>query len=102
MAIRIPAGIQTLAAAVAMMAATAQAQQASHASLGSVHLPISCGVVQERFDHAVALLSNFAYPDTVQAFRAIAEAAPDCAIAYWGVAISEMPNPLSPPFPPGN
>ena len=24
---------------------------------------------------------------------------PDCAIAYWGLAMSAMPNPLVPPFP---
>ena len=47
MAFRIPAGTLTLAAAAVITAATAQAQQPSEASLGSVHLPISCGAVQE-------------------------------------------------------
>lgn len=95
----------TVLLSAALLGATASAakpQPASDASLGSVHFPISCGAVQQSFDRAILMLSNFAYPDTVKAFRAISEEAPDCAIAYWGIAISEMPNPLSPPFPPGN
>jgi len=89
------------AAAMLMAAVTAHAQQAAE-NRDTVHFPISCSEVQGRFDHALALLHNFAYPDTVKAFQAIGEADPDCAMAYWGLAIGEMPNPLSPPFPPGN
>ena len=45
------------------------------------------------------MLHSFFYPETVKAFSAIAEAEPACAMAYWGVAISQRPNPLVPPFP---
>ena len=69
---------------------------------GSVHFPISCASVQDEFDHAVGLLHNFFYPETVKAFEAVVAEAPDCAIAYWGLAISQRPNPLVPPFPAAN
>jgi hypothetical protein len=46
------------------------------------------------------LLHNFHYPETVKAFQAVIKDDPDCAIAYWGLAMSAMPNPLVPPFPP--
>jgi integrase len=67
--------------------------------LGDVHFPISCREVQPEFDRAVALLHNFFFPETVKAFRAIVAKAPDCAMAYWGLAMSQRPNPLVPPFP---
>ena len=82
--------------------ASAQAQQAADEHLGSVHFPISCSAVQGKFDRAVALLHNFFYPETVKAFQAIIKEDPGCAIAYWGLAMSELPNPLVPPFPPAN
>ena len=67
-----------------------------------VHFPISCTAVQAKFDRAVALLHNFFYPETVKAFQAIIKEDPSCAMAYWGLAMSELPNPLVPPFPPAN
>jgi hypothetical protein len=41
----------------------------------------------------------FFFPETMNAFTAIAEKEPACAIAYWGIAISQRPNPLVGPFP---
>jgi hypothetical protein len=68
---------------------------------GSVHFPISCSPdAQRQFDRAASMLHSFFYPETVKAFTAIAKAEPSCAMAYWGVAISQRPNPLVPPFPP--
>jgi hypothetical protein len=95
-------GFMFAAATAAMMIAPANAQQAADDHLGTVHFPISCTAVQAKFDRAVALLHNFFYPETVKAFQAIIKEAPDCAIAYWGLAMSELPNPLVPPFPPAN
>jgi hypothetical protein len=86
----------------AAMIASADAQQAADDHLGAVHFPISCSGVQDKFDRAVALLHNFFYPETVKAFQAIIKQDPSCAIAYWGLAMSELPNPLVPPFPPAN
>jgi hypothetical protein len=70
--------------------------------LGEVHFPISCATVQGKFDRAVALLHNFFFPETVKAFQAIIQDDPSCAMAYWGLAMSQRPNPLVPPFPPAN
>jgi tetratricopeptide (TPR) repeat protein len=70
--------------------------------LGAVHFPISCTKVQPEFDRAVALLHNFFFPETVKAFKAVITKDPSCAIAYWGLAMSQRPNPLVPPFPPAN
>ena len=71
------------------------------ANYGRVHFPVSCSPqTQQRFDQAVAMLHSFHFPATVKAFTAITATEPDCAMAWWGVAISQRPNPLLPPFPP--
>src|SRR5205807_104776 len=97
-----PFRLFTLAIVTSAMTASAGAQQAADDRLGTVHFPISCSAVQGKFDRAVALLHNFFYPETVKAFQAIIKEDPNCAIAYWGLAMSELPNPLVPPFPPAN
>src|SRR5215472_7715688 len=86
-------------AVAATMITSAHSQQATHDQFGTVHFPISCTAVQEKFDRAVALLHNFFYPETVRAFQALIAEDPSCAMAYWGLAMSELPNPLVPPFP---
>jgi hypothetical protein len=91
-----------VAAVAATMTGVAFAQQAPDDHFGTVHFPISCAAVQGKFDRAIALLHNFFYPETVKAFQAIIKEDPDCAINYWGLAMSELPNPLVPPFPPAN
>ena len=66
---------------------------------GTAHLVTSCSEdVQPQFDRAVAMLHSFFFPETVKAFTAIAAAEPSCAMAYWGIAMSQRPNPLVPPF----
>ena len=94
--------IFALAVATAAIIGSANAQQTADDHLGTVHFPISCTAVQVKFDRAVALLHNFFYPETVKAFQAIIKEDPDCAMAYWGVGMSELPNPLVPPFPAAN
>jgi tetratricopeptide (TPR) repeat protein len=91
-----------IAAAAAATLASANAEQATGDHLGTVHFPTSCSAVQGKFDRSVALLHNFFYPETVNTFQAIIKEDPACAIAYWGLAMSELPNPLVPPFPPAN
>jgi tetratricopeptide (TPR) repeat protein len=88
-------------------AASAQIQEGEHAGhtsdgqFGKVHFPISCSpATQQNFDLALAKLHSFFYPETIKAFTAITEAEPFCAMAFWGLAISQMPNPLVPPFEP--
>jgi hypothetical protein len=94
--------IFALAAATVAMIASAHAQQITDDHLGTVHFTISCTAVQVKFDRAVALLHNFFYPETAKAFQAVIEEDPSCAMAYWGLAMSELPNPLVPPFPAAN
>jgi tetratricopeptide (TPR) repeat protein len=57
--------------------------------VGKVQLPASCGkAVQPDFDSAVALLHSFFYEEARRRFVAVAEKAPDCAMAQWGVAMT--------------
>jgi hypothetical protein len=100
----LPRGALLIGACVPLLCepAWAQNEHADHSArehFGSVHFPISCSQdAQRQFDRAVAMLHSFFYPETVKAFSAIAQAEPSCAMAYWGVAISQRPNPLVPPF----
>jgi hypothetical protein len=94
--------VLAIVAAAAATIGSASAEPSADDHLGTVHFAISCSAVQDKFDRAVALLHNFFYPETVKAFQAIIKEEPDCAIAYWGLAMSELPNPLVPPFPPAN
>ena len=55
--------------------------------LGSVHMDTACSPgVSADFDRALALLHNFWYARALEAFTAVAQRDPDCAIAYWGAA----------------
>jgi hypothetical protein len=74
--------------------------RANEERLGEVSFPISCSpAAQTQFNRAVAMQHSFFFPETVKAFTAIAEREPSCAMAHWGVAISQRPNPLVGPFP---
>jgi hypothetical protein len=83
--------------------AGAQDEHAGHAgeTFGSLHFETSCSAAVGRdFDRAVARLHSFFYPETEKAFRAVAQHEPSCAMAYWGIAISQRPNPLITPLQP--
>jgi hypothetical protein len=57
--------------------------------VGTVNFPIQCNAqVQEKFLRAVALLHSFAYEEAEGVFKEVAAADPKCAMAYWGVAMS--------------
>src|SRR6266852_763158 len=80
--------------AIALLA-SAFAGAAWAQELGRVHFETSCTPqAQEKFDRGLAMVHSFFYPDSVQAFTEAAAADPQCAIAYWGIAISHRPNPL--------
>src|SRR5215472_5027544 len=73
--------------------AASLAPTASHAEaigkLGDVIFPVSCSAdAQQQFTRAVALLHSFWYEEAVKAFTVVAETDPACAMAYWGVAMS--------------
>jgi hypothetical protein len=90
-------------AALMVPVASARAQHAGHAGeqFGEVHFPISCGPqAQQQFDRGVALLHSFFFPETSKAFAAMTQSEPDCAMGYWGLAMSQRPNPLIGALPP--
>jgi tetratricopeptide (TPR) repeat protein len=71
----------------------------SSEELGRVLFQTSCTPeAQRQFERALAMLHSFFFPETVKAFSAIPETDPNCAIAHWGIAISQRPNPLVGPF----
>jgi hypothetical protein len=50
---------------------------------------ISCGVpAQKKFNQAVWILHSFWYEEAVMTFTAVTEVEPDCAMGYWGIAMS--------------
>ena len=80
--------------AIALLA-SAFATTAWGQELGRVHFQTSCTPqAQEQFDRGLAMVHSFVYPDSVTTFTEAAAIDPQCAIAYWGVAISHRPNPL--------
>lgn len=61
---------------------------------GKVHFPIttSSREVQEFFDQGVGQLHGFWYFEAERSFRHIAALEPDCAMAYWGMAMANINN----------
>jgi hypothetical protein len=63
--------------------------------LGALHFPTSCNwQVQRDFTAATALLHLLQIADAEVEYTRITERDPDCAIAYWGIAMSRLKNPL--------
>ena len=91
---------RTLLASTMIALLSGAVARATEERLGEVNFPISCSpAAQQQFNRAVAMQHSFFFPETVKAFTAIAEREPSCAMAYWGIAISQRPNPLVGPFP---
>jgi hypothetical protein len=77
------------------MSPLAAQQPADAEKLGTVHFPVSCSAdAQRQFDRALAMLHSFWYPQGLEAFSAITTVERDCAMAYWGIAMSARANPL--------
>jgi tetratricopeptide (TPR) repeat protein len=68
-------------------------------NLGKVSFPVSCTKVQVEFNRAVALLHSFWYEEAEKTFSAIAKQEPGCAMAYWGIAMSNYHPVWAPPNP---
>lgn len=83
-------------------AMAAPARTGAQAEYGVVHFPVSCSpAAQALLDVGVSQLHSFFYPETVKTFTKVAETDPACAMAFWGLALAQLPNPLVPPFDPG-
>jgi hypothetical protein len=68
---------------------------------GSVEFETSCSEkVKKDFNLAVALLHSFEYDEAEKVFAKIIGEEPECAMAYWGVAMSNYHPLWSPPTPP--
>jgi tetratricopeptide (TPR) repeat protein len=90
---------------LAMPAAVSAQEVHNHSAsgqVGQVHFAVSCRPeVQADFDRAVALLHSFDYAVAEGAFKAVAQADPECAMAWWGAAMTHF-HPLWPtPLPAG-
>src|SRR5690242_12521815 len=64
--------------------------------LGTVHFATSCNTAaQKQFDRAVALLHSFQFSRAIEGFNQALGSDKTCAIAYWGIALSEWSNPFA-------
>ena len=71
--------------------------QDAEQQLGTVHFATSCNhVSQQRFDRAMRYQHSFWYRASREAFEHVLQADPQCAMAYWGIALSMLLNPHVP------
>ena len=66
--------------------------------LGEVSFSLECNYdVRETFDLALSLLHSFEYGEAEKIFVKVIDADPECAMAYWGVAMSIYHSLWAPP-----
>jgi hypothetical protein len=84
----------------ALFASLGMAQEHQHGdveALGKVQFATSCNErAQREFNRAVALLHSFQFSGAIEGFGAVLHEDPTCAIAYWGIALSDWGNPFAP------
>jgi hypothetical protein len=72
--------------------------QTAEQKLGKVHFATSCNAnAQAQFDRAMLYQHSFWYRASQRAFEEALKADPECAVAYWGIALSQLWNPHTPP-----
>src|SRR6202158_1732141 len=65
--------------------------------LGTVHFQTSCNeVAQRRFDRAMRYQHSFWYRESKELFEETVKADPECAIAYWGIALGLLDHARGP------
>src|SRR3954452_19675384 len=73
------------------------AEENADQKLGTVHFATSCNeTAQRRFNRAMRYQHSFWYTASREIYEETLKADPDCAIAYWGVALSLLNNPHNP------
>ena len=90
------AALLTIAVALCGMFAVLQWDLSQQEAQRQVHFEISCGGrIQRLFNDATARLHSMSYVEAERAYRAIAEGEPNCAMAYWGIAMSRLKRPIA-------
>jgi Tfp pilus assembly protein PilF len=90
----------TIIAVVAVAGAFGQSALAAAPpqDLGKVHFETSCKPdAQRQFDQAMLYQHSFWYRASQKSFEDALKADPECAIAYWGIALSLLYNPHAAP-----
>lgn len=64
--------------------------------IGTVNFETSCTpAVKTEFNEAVALLHSFWFPESRAKFESVLKTDPNCAISYWGIALTYWGNPFA-------
>jgi tetratricopeptide (TPR) repeat protein len=64
---------------------------AQHSGHGEVNFPTSCTApAQEHFDMGLGLLHHMMYDQAIDYFEHAADADPECAMAHWGIAMTQL------------
>ena len=86
---------------LAPAAAWAQSEQHQHGGMapkdiGTVSFETSCSpAVKTEFNEAVALLHSFWFAESRAIFESVLKTDPNCAISYWGIALTHWGNPFA-------
>jgi tetratricopeptide (TPR) repeat protein len=95
------ASVGALAAVLSLVAVPPAGAQHDHASsagevLGKVDFRTSCSPdVRADFNRATALLHSFEFSRAIDAYSAVLQKDPSCAMAHWGIAMSQWSNPFA-------
>ncbi len=90
-------GIHAALAALALaQPAGAQPSRGEQQQIGTVHFQTSCtATAQPAFDRGIALLHSFAFANAAEQFQTVLRSDPDCAMAWWGLALIAWGNPFA-------
>jgi hypothetical protein len=89
---KLPKSLSILVAAALWMSAAA----AHSDTAPPVHFETSCAAAaQPDFDRAMGELHSFWAKDAIADFKAVLQRDPQCAMAYWGIAMAHQQNPLT-------
>ena len=83
--------------AVPSMAAAQHEQHAATGDkLGTVNFETSClPATRGDFNRGMALMHSFEFGPAIEMFNKVLGSDPNCAIAYWGIALSQWSNPFA-------
>jgi hypothetical protein len=90
------AGIALVLVIAAPAAALAQHDHAGAEKLGTVSFSTTCeSATRPEFSRAMALLHSFEFGPAIDAFNKVLAIDANCAVAYWGIALSHWANPFA-------